>query len=70
MFGYYLGDNFGSVSFGKYDEKFVEDPNADIAWAALTEEYYWTISLIDVKKVYPNEPGFSRKANAEIVTNI
>jgi hypothetical protein len=60
IFGYYLGDNFGSVSFGKYDEKFVENTKDPIAWAALTEEYYWSISLIDVRKVYKSDKAYSR----------
>jgi hypothetical protein len=38
-----LGDTFGSVSFGKIDNKYLENPSDPIAYAALTEEYYWSI---------------------------
>jgi len=52
IFGYYVGENFGSVSFGKTDSKYIDNPSDRVAWAPLTEEYYWTLSLIDVKKDY------------------
>jgi hypothetical protein len=50
QFSYYLGDTLGSVSFGKIDEKYVDNIDDEIGWAKVSEEYYWTITLMDVRK--------------------
>jgi hypothetical protein len=43
QFSYFLGDNVGSVSFGKIDKRFVDNYDDEIGWVDLTEEYYWTV---------------------------
>lgn len=65
-----MGDTFGSVSFGKIDNKYLENPSDQVAYAALTEEYYWSISLIDVRKVYPNDPKHTNESSSKIVNDI
>lgn len=65
-----MGDTFGSVSFGKIDNKYLENPSDPIAYAALTEEYYWSISLIDVRKVYRNDPKHTNEASSKIINDI
>lgn len=45
-----MGDTLGSVSFGKIDDKYVENIDDEIGWAKVSEEYYWTITLMDVRK--------------------
>lgn len=45
-----MGDNLGSVSFGKVDNRYVDNPDDEIGWVDVSEEYYWTLSLVDVRK--------------------
>lgn len=40
----------GSVSFGKTDNRYIDNPDDAVGWTKVTEEYYWTISLLDVRK--------------------
>jgi hypothetical protein len=60
----------GSLSFGKMDKRYVDNPDDEIGWTQLTEEYYWTISLIDVRKEYFNGPNPSNGTKVNIVKKV
>lgn len=32
QFSYYLGETFGSISFGKIDDRYVDNTEDDIGW--------------------------------------
>jgi len=71
QFAYYLGPDTGAISFGGADMRFKAKISDEFLWAPIAEENYWTISLIDIKKVSdknstnyesirPNSPAFKQ----------
>ena len=50
QFAYYLGADKGAISFGGADMKYKRSLDEEFVWAPISEENYWTISLIDVRK--------------------
>jgi len=54
QFGYYLGQERGSITFGGADLKYKRSADEEFVWAPIVEENYWTVNLIDVKTKYIN----------------
>ncbi len=67
QFSYYLGNNRGYITFGGLDNRFKLNPYENIQWAPITEQTYWTITLIDIKKYFPN---VKKSDENEIVGNV
>lgn len=49
QFAYYLGPEKGAITFGGADMKFKKSVHDEFLWAPISEENYWTISLLDVR---------------------
>jgi hypothetical protein len=52
QFGYYLGNEFGAISFGGIKTAYKENPDEPFQWAPVVDNNYWTIQLKSVKKIY------------------
>eukprot|EP00742_Colponemidia_sp_Colp-10_P000450 GILJ01000491.1.p1 GENE.GILJ01000491.1~~GILJ01000491.1.p1 ORF type:complete len:437 (+),score=60.40 GILJ01000491.1:76-1386(+) len=54
QFAYYLGADRGAITFGGADLRYKRSPEEDFVWSPISEKNYWTVTLLDVKKIYPN----------------
>ena len=49
QFAYYLGPERGAISFGGADMRYKRSVSEEFVWAPISEENYWTITLLDVR---------------------
>lgn len=52
QFAYYLGADTGAITFGGADMRYKSSLEEEFLWTPITEENYWTNSLIDIEKSY------------------
>lgn len=55
QFAYYLGPDQGTITFGGADMKYKKNINDEFQWAPVVENNYWTINLINIRKITNNE---------------
>lgn len=65
QFGYYLGSEFGAISFGGINPVYKENPSQPFQWAPVVDNNYWTIQLKSVKKIYNNNNTNNNNMNIQ-----
>ena len=51
-----MGPDQGTLTFGGADMKYKKNINDEYKWAPVIEKNYWTINLINIRKI-ENLPG-------------
>ena len=59
QFAYYLGPDQGALTFGGADMRYKENIHDEFQWVPITEENYWTVDLINIRKVSREERSAS-----------